>query len=105
MADIKLTRKNAMLEKCHNRMADYIDGRMDCEVPTCSLYHWMPYRGVRNTERGPMEPDLSWLEWDPRGRGKRPRTSRSLSPEQRIKNTERLRRYHGTQNKTGKKDG
>jgi hypothetical protein len=28
--------------------------QVDCEIPGCPLYYWMPYKG--------QEPDLSWVE-------------------------------------------
>ena len=34
----------AIKAKCKDCMADYQDGRLDCEIPSCSLYHWMSYR-------------------------------------------------------------
>lgn len=47
---IKLKRpslKKAILAKCKDCACDYIDGRLDCEVESCSLYHWMPYGKLR----------------------------------------------------------
>ena len=40
----KLTRKEAMLAKCYDCCNGYADGRIDCEVPNCPLYQFMPYR-------------------------------------------------------------
>ena len=40
-----LTRDQAIKAKCCDCMGYYIDGRMDCEVPDCPLYPFMPYRG------------------------------------------------------------
>jgi len=39
----KLTPQQAILAKCSDCMADYCDGRVDCNVPECPLYPWMPY--------------------------------------------------------------
>lgn len=39
-----ISRSEAILAKCADCMAYYTDGMMDCQVPTCSLYPWMPYR-------------------------------------------------------------
>jgi hypothetical protein len=33
-------------------MANFVDGRRDCAMPSCPIYYWMPYRK--------LEPDLSW---------------------------------------------
>lgn len=40
------------------------DGKMDCEIVTCPLYYWQPYRKLK--------PDLSWEallqhEWRKKG--------------------------------------
>ncbi len=35
--------KKAVLAKCKDCMCNYVDGRLDCEIETCSLYFWMPY--------------------------------------------------------------
>lgn len=37
-------RPDAMLAKCCECMAYHADGMLDCQVPTCPLYPWMPYR-------------------------------------------------------------
>jgi len=42
----KLTLKQAVLAKCADCMGKYADGKLDCEIPECSLYPWMPYGGV-----------------------------------------------------------
>ena len=47
------SRTRAMKLKCKDCMHQFADGRRDCEVQTCSLYHWMPYRG--------LEPDYACL--------------------------------------------
>lgn len=43
----KLTFKGALLAKCCECMNGYIDGRVDCHVPACPLYPFMPYREVK----------------------------------------------------------
>lgn len=48
-----MTRTEAMKAKCRDCMADYADGRRDCENPACALYHWMPYRAGRRSEPKP----------------------------------------------------
>ena len=42
-----LTRDRTIKAKCYECMADYHDGRMDCKIPKCPLYPFMPYRGKR----------------------------------------------------------
>ena len=44
MDDRTKSRALAMKQKCKDCMGNYRDGRRDCEVPTCPLYGWMPYR-------------------------------------------------------------
>ena len=39
-----ITRGEAILAKCCDCMGYYADGMNDCEVPTCPLYTWMPYK-------------------------------------------------------------
>ena len=41
----KLTYKEAVLAKCYDCDGGHSDGRYDCEVPSCSLYPFMPYIG------------------------------------------------------------
>lgn len=38
----------AIKEKCKDCMSDYADGRVDCGIPDCSLYHWTPYKKKTN---------------------------------------------------------
>lgn len=33
----------AIKEKCKDCMSGFVDGRLDCEIPVCSLYYWQPY--------------------------------------------------------------
>lgn len=40
----QISRSEAMAAKCCECMAYYADGMTDCEVYTCPLYPWMPYR-------------------------------------------------------------
>lgn len=58
----KPTLKIAVLAKCHSCMAEYADGIQDCRNATCSLYPWMI--------RARLEPDLEWLEYNPRKKGR-----------------------------------
>jgi hypothetical protein len=39
--------------KCFDCCANFSDGHIDCEICTCSIYYWMPYRK--------LIPDLNWL--------------------------------------------
>ncbi len=43
--------KKAIMAKCKDCMCNYVDGRLDCGVESCSLYFWMPYgklKKIRN---------------------------------------------------------
>ena len=39
----KLTFLQAIKAKCYDCMSCYVDGRVDCEIPLCPLYPFMPY--------------------------------------------------------------
>jgi hypothetical protein len=54
----KITRKAAIESKCHECSGYYVDGKVDCQVPGCPLYQYMPYRS--------QEPDFSWLSRNPK---------------------------------------
>jgi hypothetical protein len=41
---IRLTRDEAIMAHCYDCMGGYTDGNVDCEMSTCSLYSYMPYR-------------------------------------------------------------
>jgi len=41
----KLTHREAILAKCYDCDGGHSDGRYDCEVPSCSLRLFMPYKG------------------------------------------------------------
>jgi hypothetical protein len=43
-AGARLTQRQGILAKCADCMGRYVDGRVDCRVPACPLYPWMPYR-------------------------------------------------------------
>lgn len=47
-----LTRDQASKAKCADCCGYYIDGRLDCGVPGCPLYKFMPYRGNINGRKG-----------------------------------------------------
>ena len=40
-----LTYREALLAKCYDCIGFYLDGKKDCECPSCPNYHYMPYRG------------------------------------------------------------
>ena len=39
----RLRMKQAILAKCFDCMGYYADGKVDCNMPHCSLYQFMPY--------------------------------------------------------------
>jgi len=41
---VRLTRDEAIMAHCYDCMGGYTDGAVDCEMSTCSLYPYMPYR-------------------------------------------------------------
>jgi hypothetical protein len=60
----------AIKAKCRNCMADYVDGRHDCEIPGCSLYWWMPYGALsraRKRSRTLIQQDETPAEGSSRG--------------------------------------
>ncbi len=34
----------AIKAKCRDCMNDWADGRINCQVDSCPLYHWQPFR-------------------------------------------------------------
>ncbi|MEW6586256.1 MAG: hypothetical protein AB1442_11685 [Nitrospirota bacterium] len=40
-----LQRGQAIRARCYDCMGDYADGKVDCLMPMCPLYGYMPYRG------------------------------------------------------------
>lgn len=40
----KITMLQAIKAKCYDCMGYYSDGKMDCQIPSCSLYPFMPYQ-------------------------------------------------------------
>lgn len=40
----QLTAKGSIQGKCYECMNGYSDGKVDCEIPDCPLYPFMPYR-------------------------------------------------------------
>lgn len=52
--------KKAILAKCKDCMSDYVDGRLDCGVESCSLYFWMPYGKLRK-RKNELSVDMNGL--------------------------------------------
>lgn len=65
----RLTRKEAMLSKCFECCNGYADGRVDCQVPNCPLYQYMPYA------KRPLRRSTAFKK----------RPTRQLTHEQRVK--------------------
>jgi len=91
-------RSEAMLKKCHECCGQYEDGKVDCEVPSCSLYRWMPYRK--------LEPDFDWSRYNPRAKGAvlKEDTKREISEEQRAAMAERLKKARAARGGDGDAD-
>lgn len=61
-----LTRGEAMLAHCYDCTGGYSDGVRDCEIKTCSMYAFMPYRKdkvkvVRSEKQQEHDRKLSFL--------------------------------------------
>jgi hypothetical protein len=48
----RLTQRQAILAKCCDCMGYFVDGRVDCRIPACALYPYMPYREKTVTTAG-----------------------------------------------------
>lgn len=48
----RLSARAAIIAKCCDCMGYYVDGRMDCKMPDCSLYPFMPYRENKGEKTG-----------------------------------------------------
>lgn len=46
----RLTQRQAIYAKCFDCLGGYIDGKIDCNMPHCSLYAWMPYKGKKEVK-------------------------------------------------------
>ena len=53
----KLTLKQAVNAKCYDCMGFYADGKVDCEMPSCTLYPFMPYNPNRIKKTKTMTDD------------------------------------------------
>jgi len=42
-----LSRGDSLKAKCCECMGYYIDGRFSCEIPTCPLFYYMPYKNKK----------------------------------------------------------
>jgi len=48
----KLSYKQAIIAKCAECMGNYRDGKVDCFIPECPLYPYMPYgQAWKNREK------------------------------------------------------
>jgi hypothetical protein len=45
VAGEKITRNQAILAKCYECCAGYVDGIRDCKLKGCPLYEYHPYKG------------------------------------------------------------
>jgi len=43
LAGGKLTQRQAILGKCYDCCGGYADGKVDCGIPDCTLYPYMPF--------------------------------------------------------------
>lgn len=41
----RISMRQGIEAKCFDCLGGYPEGAEDCNIPTCSLYGWMPYRG------------------------------------------------------------
>ena len=57
----KLTRALAIRYKCHDCLAQYEDGKVDCENSGCALYSFMPYKKKK--------PNLDMMDFNPKKKG------------------------------------
>jgi hypothetical protein len=82
----KAHRKTAIELQCWQCCGHYSDGKIDCEVTTCPLYSFMPYRK--------KEPDLTVFSFSPRhtGKIKIEDVKRDLTEEQRQEIRDRFSR-------------
>jgi hypothetical protein len=81
----KNTRSYGMLEKCAECQGYWLDGHKDCQITTCGLYPWMPYRK--------LEPDWGWSDYSAKrtGRVTWDEAKSDMSPEQEEAAKERGR--------------
>lgn len=82
----KNTRSYGMLEKCAECQGYWLDGHKDCQITTCGLYPWMPYRK--------LEPDWGWSDYSTKrtGRVTWDEAKSDMSPEQEEAAKQRGRR-------------
>jgi len=57
----RLSLKQAVLANCAACMSFWADGRDDCKMPECPLYHWQPYRDKSADVKRPSNSDGSGL--------------------------------------------
>lgn len=44
----RLTEAQAIECKCYDCTGGYADGSVDCGMPECPLYFWMPYKNIKD---------------------------------------------------------
>jgi hypothetical protein len=83
--ELKATRSEAINHKCHDCCGEYYDGKDDCEIVSCPLYSFMPYRT--------RKPDLEWTKYNPRMKGMvlKEDSVKVISDEQRQAMSDRLK--------------
>jgi len=45
-----IRRGRAIVAKCCDCMGEYADGKIDCCIPECPLYPFMPYKDTNGTQ-------------------------------------------------------
>lgn len=72
---MKISRKRAIELKCWDCQGEYLDGKEDCEVTSCPLYAFMPYRE--------KEPKEDMFQFNPRNKGRVMIDKKELSDEEK----------------------
>ena len=49
----RLTYRQMCLAKCYECCVGYTDGKIDCQISGCPLYHMMPYKKVNDSAVDP----------------------------------------------------
>ena len=49
----RITRGEAIKARCYECLGYCVDGAVDCEMPECPLYGYMPYRNKRESSESP----------------------------------------------------
>lgn len=64
----RITRSQAILGKCFECCNGYVDGRVDCNIPDCPLYPWMPFNSHPNTPKIARKPRQNTGQFQPRAK-------------------------------------